>query len=118
MSGPGPVTSRSSGPEVPFRALYDTLLVMRKWLLPLCLAGLMLAGSCTTDNDPGDSSSGTDAPAFVGLKENAARSLAKQKGLEVRLCQVGEDCILTMDLRRDRVNLFLEDGRVRSARIY
>jgi hypothetical protein len=56
------------------------------------------------------------APGYVGLSEDAAISKAKAAGAPVRvMCRDGEVLGGTADLREDRVNLDVDDDRVKVA---
>lgn len=54
-----------------------------------------------------------EASGFVGLREEQARSLARTKGLRVRVLREGE--FNTADLRGDRVNLSFDGASVATA---
>jgi hypothetical protein len=61
------------------------------------------------------------ATEFIGLTLDDALSLAAQRGMSVRIFGQDGQCetdAFTGDLRSDRVNLYLEEGRVVSASRY
>lgn len=93
----------------------------------LILTMIVALVACGAEDDapdlPGDpvciSDTGTPAPDFLGLTEEAAADLADERGLDVR--EVGRDgeCFpVTMDLRENRVNLEYIDDVVVGAAIY
>lgn len=98
---------------------------MRKRAILVLVAVALVA--CGAEDDapelPGEpvciSDTGTPAPDFLGLAEEAAVDLADERGLDVR--EVGRDgeCFpVTMDLRQNRVNLEFVDDVVVGAAIY
>lgn len=98
---------------------------MRKRAILVLVAVALVAcgGESDAPDLPGDpvciSDTGTPAPDFVGLAEDAAAELADERGLDVR--EVGRDgeCFpVTMDLRENRVNLEYIDDVVVGAAIY
>lgn len=50
---------------------------------------------------------------FIGLPEKAARELAKANGYTSRIiCRDGQDLLVTMDLRSNRIGFGVHHGRV------
>ncbi len=60
------------------------------------------------------------APRYIGLTLEQARSLAGQTGVAVRVVGQDADCAdLTADEKGfDRINLYLEGGRVKTAAFF
>lgn len=100
---------------------------MRRRAILIFVAVAVALVACGSDGDapdlPGEpvciSGTGTPAPDFLGLTEEAAAELADERGLDVR--EVGRDgeCFpVTMDLRENRVNLEFVEDLVVGAAIY
>ena len=75
-------------------------------------------GESTTIASGPQDEPGRDAPEYVGLSEADAQSLAKSKGMQVRICRQGEPCGGSTDLRDDRVNLYVDNDVVQKARVF
>ncbi|MEM1441358.1 MAG: hypothetical protein AAGF67_03385 [Verrucomicrobiota bacterium] len=93
---------------------------MKLWkLIPILFALSMV--SCTKDPAPGDppadeSTTSETEPKdedMVGLSQEAAEALAKERGLKSRVVSVDGDVRpVTMDYLQDRVNFTIEKGKV------
>lgn len=58
-------------------------------------------------------SASTPSPNLVGMTVSDARNVLKQRGLALRVTvEDGSPYMLTMDYRRDRVNVEVKDGKV------
>ena len=83
-------------------------------LLAGLLAGCSSDGSCSTATPQGL----TDPPptGWVGLSESEAKNKADSEHLAFRImCRDGKQKTGTADLRRDRVNVSIDKGKVTSA---
>lgn len=63
--------------------------------------------------------SGETIDGYVGLTEEEATAKAEADGYTIRVVGIDGECqAITMDLREDRVNIDLVDGKVTGAAIY
>ncbi len=90
-------------------------------ILILTAAAILIPSACRdkgdVDNRPAKMPDAGEAAVkdsdFINLEEAAAATLAKKRGLTYRIISVnGEPRPMTMDLRHDRVNFEMQQGRV------
>lgn len=64
--------------------------------------------------------SANDRPRFVGLALKEAEDLARDEGLVLRVLELPVPAVVVWrdDLRADRLNLVVEDGRVMQAAVF
>ena len=76
------------------------------------------AGSSTAPQDRPDNDT-TGAESYIGLSEEDATEKARAEGYDHRIvARDGEEFMVTMDYREDRINFSIENGRVVKADFY